>query len=216
MGELTAGIAHEIQNPLNFVNNFSEINSELIEELKTELLLGRSDEVVVIANDIKANEDKINHHGKRADAIVKGMLQHSRSSNNVKESTNINLLADEYLRLSYHGFRARDKSFNATIKINFDESIPNISVIPQEIGRVFLNLYNNAFYAVQQGSSKTTGSYVPTVSVGTKKSEPELKSALVTTDLVSRKILQTKYSSLFLLQNQPVREQDSVFQSVMT
>ena len=152
LGELTAGIAHEIQNPLNFVNNFSEVNAELIDEMKSEIRSkGNYDsEDRIIANDIKENEQKINHHGKRADAIVKGMLQHSRSSSGVKEPTDINALADEYLRLAYHGLRAKDKSFNATMKTDFDESIGNINIIPQDIGRVILNLINNAFYAVDE------------------------------------------------------------------
>ena len=147
LGELTAGIAHEIQNPLNFVNNFSEVNSELIEEAGEEINKGNIEEVKNILNDIKENEQKINHHGKRADAIVKGMLQHSGSGSGVKESTDINKLADEYLRLSYHGLRAKNKSFNATIKTDFDNSIGNINIIPQDIGRVILNLLTNAFYA---------------------------------------------------------------------
>ena len=147
LGELTAGIAHEIQNPLNFVNNFSEVNTELIEEAGEEINKGNIEEVKNILNDIKENEQKINHHGKRADAIVKGMLQHSGSGSGVKESTDINKLADEYLRLSYHGLRAKNKSFNATIKTDFDNSIGNINIIPQDIGRVILNLLTNAFYA---------------------------------------------------------------------
>ena len=138
LGELTAGIAHEIQNPLNFVNNFSEVNKELIDEMKDEIDKGNIDEVKAIANDIKENEEKINHHGKRADAIVKGMLQHSRASSGQKEPTDINALADEYLRLAYHGLRAKDKSFNATLKTDFDESIGKINIIPQDIGRVIL------------------------------------------------------------------------------
>ncbi len=150
LGELTAGIAHEIQNPLNFVNNFSEVNTELIDEMKEELATGNVQQAIEIANDIKANEEKINHHGKRADAIVKGMLQHSRSSSGVKEPTDINSLCDEYLRLSYHGLRAKDKSFNAEIKTDFDASLPKVNIIPQDIGRVVLNLINNAFYAVDE------------------------------------------------------------------
>ncbi|MGN6531482.1 MAG: sensor histidine kinase, partial [Ginsengibacter sp.] len=179
LGELTAGIAHEIQNPLNFVNNFSDVNAELIEELKAERLKPQAerDEQLeeAILNDIKANEEKINHHGKRADAIVKGMLQHSRKSSGQKEPTDINLLCDEYLRLSYHGLRAKDKSFNATLKTDFDESISTINVIAQDIGRVLLNLFNNAFYAVSErlkaesGKLNAEGRYEPTVSVRTKK-----------------------------------------------
>jgi len=149
LGELTAGIAHEIQNPLNFVNNFSEVNSELIGEMKQEIDNGNYDEVKIIANDIEDNEQKIIHHGKRADAIVKGMLQHSRVSTGQKELTGINALADEYLRLSYHGMRAKDKTFNATMQTDFDKNIEKINIIPQDIGRVLLNLFNNAFYAVK-------------------------------------------------------------------
>ena len=149
LGELTAGIAHEIQNPLNFVNNFSELNKELIEELREELAKGDIEEVEAITQDIINNEEKISHHGKRAEGIVKGMLQHSRSSTGEKEPTDINVLADEYLRLSYHGLRAKDKSFNADFETNFDETLPKINVVPQDIGRVLLNLINNAFYAVK-------------------------------------------------------------------
>jgi len=170
LGEVTAGIAHEIQNPLNFVNNFSEVNTELIDEAGQEIDKGNISEAKKILNDIKENEEKINHHGKRADAIVKGMLQHSRSSSGVKEPTHINALAGEYLRLSYHGMKAKDKSFNATLKTDFDESIVKIEVIPQEIGRVLLNLYNNAFYAVSEKKKQVGGgSYEPTVSLSTKK-----------------------------------------------
>jgi signal transduction histidine kinase len=169
LGELTAGIAHEIQNPLNFVNNFSEVSNELLSEMVDEANNGNIDEVKAIANDVQQNLEKILHHGKRADAIVKGMLQHSRSSAGVKEPTDINALADEYLRLSYHGLRAKDKSFNAEIKTNFDESIGKINIIPQDIGRVLLNLFNNAFYVVNEQKSRNLNSYEPTVSVSTKK-----------------------------------------------
>src|ERR1017187_3219369 len=169
LGELTAGIAHEIQNPLNFVNNFSEVNAELLTEMKDEIEKGNMDEVKSIANDVIENEEKINHHGKRADAIVKGMLQHSRPSTGKKEPTNINALADEYLRLSYHGLRAKDKAFNATMNTDFDKSIGNINIIPQDIGRVLLNLYNNAFYAVTEKKKSAEAGYDPTVSVSTKK-----------------------------------------------
>ena len=167
LGELTAGIAHEIQNPLNFVNNFSEVNTELIEEMKHEIDKGNLEEVKAIANDIKENELKISHHGKRADAIVKGMLHHSRSSSGVREPTDINALADEYLRLSYHGLRAKDKSFNATLKTDFDAHIKTINIIPQDIGRVILNLITNAFYAVAEKKKENPQGYEPTVTVKT-------------------------------------------------
>ena len=180
LGELTAGIAHEIQNPLNFVNNFSEVNTELIKEIQDERrkTQDKRDEKLEdeLLQDIVQNQEKINHHGKRAADIVKGMLQHSRSSSGVKESTNINALADEYLRLAYHGLRAKDKSFNATMKTDFDETIGNINIVPQDIGRVILNLITNAFYAVNEKHKaesvkpKVEGvSYEPTVSVSTKK-----------------------------------------------
>jgi signal transduction histidine kinase/ligand-binding sensor domain-containing protein len=169
LGELTAGIAHEIQNPLNFVNNFSEVNTELIDEAGEEIDKGNVSEAKIILNDIKENEQKINHHGKRADAIVKGMLQHSRSSSGVKEPTDINALCDEYLRLAYHGLRAKDKSFNAAMKTHFDESIGNINIIPQDIGRVVLNLINNAFYVVDEKKKSGFENYEPTVWVSTKK-----------------------------------------------
>jgi signal transduction histidine kinase len=167
LGELTAGIAHEIQNPLNFVNNFSEVNAELIDEMQQEMEKGNLADAKAISNDIKENEQKIIHHGKRADAIVKGMLQHSRSSSGIKEPTDINELCDEYLRLSFHGLRAKDKSFNATMKTDFDESIGNINIVPQDIGRVVLNLINNAFYAVDEKKKKQPD-YEPIVTVSTK------------------------------------------------
>ncbi len=169
LGELTAGIAHEIQNPLNFVNNFSEVSTELLDEMKTELNKGDADEAKAIADDLKQNLEKILHHGKRADAIVKGMLQHSRTSSGQKELTDINALADEYLRLAYHGLRAKDKSFNATMKTDFDESIGNVNIIPQDIGRVILNLITNAFYAVSEKQKQNIVGYEPTVTVTTKK-----------------------------------------------
>ena len=167
LGQLTAGIAHEIQNPLNFVNNFSEVNTELIDELSDEADKGNLDEVKAIAKDIKDNEQKINHHGKRADAIVKGMLQHSRSSSGVKEPTDINALCDEYFRLAYQGLKAKDKSFNATLKTDFDESIGNVNIIPQDIGRVILNLITNAFYAVDEREKQNEEGYQPKVTVET-------------------------------------------------
>lgn len=169
LGELTAGIAHEIQNPLNFVNNFSELNAELLDELSQEVDNGNFEEVKTLAKDIKENEQKINHHGKRADAIVKGMLQHSRSSSAVKEPTDINALCDEYLRLSYHGLRAKDKSFNATLNTDFDKSIGNINIIPQDIGRVILNLLTNAFYATEEKKKSGVENFEPSVFISTKK-----------------------------------------------
>jgi signal transduction histidine kinase len=183
LGELTAGIAHEIQNPLNFVNNFSEVNKELIEELKSQKSKLKIEEQDEILNDIDVNLEKILHHGKRADAIVKGMLQHSRASTGKKEPTDINALADEYLRLSYHGMRAKDKSFNAEIKTDFDNSIGKINLVPQDIGRVLLNLFNNAFYAVIEKSKNPEGlqnlrgleAYQPTVSVCTKKVDSKVE-----------------------------------------
>ena len=169
LGELTAGIAHEIQNPLNFVNNFSDINNELIGEMKTELLSGNIKEAISIAGNIEENEGEINLHGKRAEAIVKGMMQHSRSGAGVKEPTNINALADEYLRLSYHGIRAKNKDFNVTLNTDFDNSIGKIDLIPQDFGRMLLNLYNNAFYAVSDKKKQLPTGYEPMVSVSTKK-----------------------------------------------
>jgi len=168
LGELTAGIAHEIQNPLNFVNNFSDVNTELIDEADREINNGNMDEVKEILNNIKHNEQKINHHGKRADAIVKGMLQHSKTSSGQRELTDINALCDEYLRLAYHGLRAKDKSFNAKFETVFDNSLDKINIIPQDMGRVILNLINNAFYAVSEKRKLGATSYEPRVTVRTK------------------------------------------------
>jgi signal transduction histidine kinase len=173
LGELTAGIAHEIQNPLNFVNNFSEVSIELLDELKEEILSKLPDDVKEeagdIINDITQNLTKINQHGKRADAIVKGMLQHSRTTTGKKEPTDVNALADEYLRLSYHGLRAKDKLFNAGMKTTFDASIGKINAIPQDLGRVLLNLFNNSFYSVAEKKKLNIDGYEPTVTVVTKK-----------------------------------------------
>jgi len=169
LGELTAGIAHEIQNPLNFVNNFSEVSEELLDELKDEIKIKKDSIVAEIMTDLKQNLTKINHHGKRASSIVKGMLDHSRTSNGIKVMTDINVLADEYLRLSYHGLRAKDRSFNADFKTNLDTTIPKVSIVPQDFGRVILNLINNAFYAVSKKRKTAPKSYQPTVTVRTKK-----------------------------------------------
>jgi len=175
LGELTAGIAHEIQNPLNFVNNFSEVSNELIDEMIEEIENNDLEEVKAIASDVKQNLEKINHHGKRADGIVKGMLQHSRSSDGIKEPTDINVLADEYLRLAYHGLRAKDKSFNATLKTDFDESIGMINMASQDIGRVILNLITNAFYVVDEKKKSGEENYEPTVTVSTKKEAKKME-----------------------------------------
>ena len=169
LGELTAGIAHEIQNPLNFVNNFSDVSTELVDEMNEEIDKGNLEDAKQIAKDLKQNLEKINHHGKRAGDIVKGMLQHSRTSSGQKELTDINALADEYLRLAYHGLRAKDKTFNAAMKTDFDESIGLVKIIPQDIGRVVLNLITNAFYAVTERKKLQPEGYEPVVAVGTKK-----------------------------------------------
>ena len=191
LGELTAGIAHEIQNPLNFVNNFSEVSNELMDEMNEEIEKGDLEEAKLIANYIKQNLEKINHHGKRADAIVKGMLQHSRKSTAEKEPTDINKLAEEYLRLAYHGLRAKDKSFNAQLDTNFDENIGLIEVIPQDMGRVILNLITNAFYAVnEKKSAGHTKGYIPTVSVRTKSEDsPPLPIAIGTKGVSAHSVI---------------------------
>jgi signal transduction histidine kinase len=172
LGELTAGIAHEIQNPLNFVNNFSDVNKELAEELMEEIKKGNGQEAEAIIKDIIENEEKIMHHGKRADGIVKGMLQHSRAGGGEKEPTDINALADEYLRLAYHGLRAKDKSFNADFKTELDPDLPKVNVVPQDIGRVLLNLINNAFFAVSERSKSEKDDYKPTVILRTTFKSP--------------------------------------------
>jgi signal transduction histidine kinase len=186
LGELTAGIAHEIQNPLNFVNNFSDVSVELLQELLEEVERGNATEIKAIAGDLTGNLEKIRHHGKRADAIVKGMLHHSRSSSGKKEPTDINALADEYLRLAYHGLRAKDKSLNANMKTDFDDSLDageagvgKVNIVPQDIGRVILNLITNAFYAVDEKKKSSIADYEPTVSVSTKKIEGKIEIRVV-------------------------------------
>jgi signal transduction histidine kinase len=171
LGELTAGIAHEIQNPLNFVNNFSEVSRELIDEMKEEIRNKEFGEVDAIADDLKQNLEKINHHGQRADGIVKGMLQHSRVSDGKKEPTDLNKLVDEYIRLAYHGMRARDKSFNVLMDTDLDEQIGEVNIVSQDIGRVLLNLLTNAFHAVSEGKNSASEGYEPTVWVKTQKTK---------------------------------------------
>jgi len=200
LGELTAGIAHEIQNPLNFVNNFSEVSVELIAELKSEEANGNTIEVMAIADDLTQNLQKIQHHGKRADAIVKGMLEHSRAGTGQKEPTNINNLADEYLRLAFHGLRAKDKEFNAELITHFEEKLPKVNAVPQDMGRVFLNLFNNAFYAVNQ-KKKTAGAvYKPEVSVSTSTQNGQIiikvkDNGIGIPDAIKEKIMQPFFTT---------------------
>ncbi len=200
LGELTAGIAHEIQNPLNFVNNFSEVNHEMIGELEEALKSGNIAEALAIAADIKQNEQKINHHGKRADSIVKGMLQHSRSGSGSKEPTNVNSLADEYMRLSYHGLRAKDKSFNAEMVTNFDPGLPKVDLLQQDMGRVLLNLFNNAFYAVNQKAKTAPEGYKPEVvlSTSTENGQVIIKvkdNGIGIPDAIKEKIMQPFFTT---------------------
>ena len=200
LGELTAGIAHEIQNPLNFVNNFSEVSAELMAEMNEQLENGDLEEAKGIASDVVQNLEKIQHHGKRADAIVKGMLEHSRASTGQKELTNLNALAGEYLRLSYHGLRAKDKSFKAELITNFDDRLPKVNVIPQDIGRVLLNLFNNAFYAVNHKSKSAGADYEPEVTVNTSSADGQViikvkDNGIGIPDTIKEKIMQPFFTT---------------------
>ena len=207
LGELTAGIAHEIQNPLNFVNNFSEVSIELAEELKDEINkisqpVNGKHNIATIVDDLVQNQQKINYHGKRADSIVKGMLQHSRTSSGEKELTDINALADEYLRLSYHGLRAKDKIFNAAIETDFDADLSSvdgkINIIPHDIGRVLLNLYNNAFYSVTEKNKQQPENYEPTVSVSTKKINSKIEIRVKDNGMgIAQKIVDKMFQPFF-------------------
>jgi len=202
LGELTAGIAHEIKNPLNFVNNFSEVSRELLEELMEEMEKGDLEEVKSLAEDLVQNLEKIVHHGKRADSIVKGMLQHSRSSDGHREPTDLNALTDEYVRLAYHGLRAKDKSFNATVNTHFDPGLGTLEVVPQDIGRVILNLLTNAFYAVSEkslgGASSENGKYEPTVTIETQRVRDQLKISVSDNgDGIPKKVLEKIFQPFF-------------------
>ena len=198
LGELTAGIAHEIQNPLNFVNNFSEVNKELLEEMKGEIKNGNMGEVAGIANNIIENEEKIMHHGRRADAIVRGMLQHSRISSGQKEPTDLNSLVDEYLRLAYYGLRAKDKSFQAKMQTDFDTTIGNVNMIPQDMSRVMLNLFNNAFYAVSEKAKTQPAGYEPMISVSTKRLSDKVEIRVKDNGIgISQKVMDKIFQPFF-------------------
>lgn len=198
LGELTAGIAHEIENPLNFVNNFSEVTIELTGEMKQELLSGNASAAIEISDGIHQNLQKIVHHGRRADAIVKGMLLHSRTSTGQKEPVDINALVDEYLRLSYHGLRAKDKSFNVTLQTDFDQHLGKVKIIPQDIGRVMLNLFNNAFYSISEKNKMYNIQYDPVVTVSTKRMNNKIEISVKDNGLgIPQKILNKIFQPFF-------------------
>lgn len=198
LGELTAGIAHEIQNPLNFVNNFSEVSIELLDEMVEELQNNNTDDVIAIAKDIRQNLSKIAQHGKRADAIVKGMLQHSRSSSGNKEMADINAIAEEYLRLSYHGLRAKDKSFNALMETSFDTSVGQINMVTQDVGRVLLNLFNNAFYSVADKKKRGNSDYQPLIKVITQNTNTGVQIIVRDNGMgIPKKVLEKIYQPFF-------------------
>jgi two-component system, NtrC family, sensor kinase len=198
LGELTAGIAHEIQNPLNFVNNFSEVNAELVDEMRQEMENSRMAEALEIANSIKENNCKISEHGKRADSIVKNMLQHSRKSTGLKEPVDLNSMIDEYMHLSYHGLRAKDKSFNATMQTDLDENVGMVKVVPQEMGRVLLNLFNNAFYSLNEKQKKVTDGYKPCLLVSTRKKSGKVEISIRDNGLgISQKVIDKIFQPFF-------------------
>lgn len=198
LGELTAGIAHEIQNPLNFVNNFSEVSIELLDEMVEELQNNNTDDVIAIAKDIRQNLSKIAQHGKRADAIVKGMLQHSRSSSGNKEMADINAIAEEYLRLSYHGLRAKDKSFNALMETSFETSVGQINMVTQDVGRVLLNLFNNAFYSVADKKKRVNSDYQPLIKVITQNTTTGIQIIVRDNGMgIPKKVLEKIYQPFF-------------------
>ncbi len=213
LGELTAGIAHEIQNPLNFVNNFAQVSIELLDEMKDEIPKPHFDQVGDLHTDLKTNLEKINDHGQRASGIVKAMLDHSRASSGNRELTDINKLCDEYLRLAYHGMRAKDKSFNVTLTTSFDDNVGTIAIIPQDIGRVLLNLITNAFYAVNKKRLSEKTGFTPTVSVSTKLLDKNPEGLSSNIDQIDRSIY------IEILDNGtgiPVEIQDKIFQPFFT